>query len=92
MTDIIDLSLLKESRTVLQRLLKERGLAYFLAKDGHRLFSLEKEKVELVLNASMAKLSREGHDVHPKSIEHARAQVRRELIQRVTQAMMQVGY
>jgi hypothetical protein len=92
MTEIIDLSLIQESRTLLKRLLDRRGLAYFLARDGQRLFSLEKEKVDLVVKTAVTKLDKKGRAVHPKAVEQCRLEVRRELIKRVTEAMMRVGY
>jgi hypothetical protein len=92
MSELIDLSLLKESRVVLQQLLERRGLAYFLARDGRPLFSLEAEKVDLVVRSCLAKLSRRGRTVHPRAVEQCRRLVRRELIKRITEAMMQVGY
>ena len=93
MTELIDLSLLKDSRSLLETLLKKRGLSYFLAKDGPQpLFSLEKSKVELVVKTAAAKTTRNGREVHPKALEYCRKEIRRELIARVTQAMMRVGY
>jgi hypothetical protein len=92
MTEIIDLALLKESRATLKSLLARRGIAYFLARDGQRLFSIEKEKVDLVVNATVSKLEKKGRPPHPKAIERCRQEIRRELIVRVTQAMMRVGY
>lgn len=93
MTDIIDLSLLKESRTLLESLLQKRGLTFFLDKEGQRpLFSIEKSKVELVVRTASAKLARKGRAVHPRAAEHCRTELRRELIRRVTEAMMRVGY
>lgn len=93
MTDIIDLSLLKETRALLETLLQKRGLTYFLDKEGARpLFSIEKAKVELVVKTARTKLEKRGRPVHPKAVERCRTEVRRELIRRVTEAMMRVGY
>ena len=93
MTDLIDLSLLKESRSLLEMLLQKRGLTFFLAKEGAQpLFSLEKSKVELVLRTASAKLARKGRAVHPKAAEYCRKEIRRELIKRLTEAMLRVGY
>ena len=93
MTDVIDLSLLKESRSLMESLLDKRGLTYFLAKEGKQpLFSIEKSAVELVVRTTAAKLERKGRSVHPKALEYCRKELRRELIRRVTAAMMRVGY
>jgi len=93
MSDVIDLSLLKESRALLETTLQRRGLSYFLAKEGPSpLFSIEKEPVDRVVRAARAKLERAGREAHPRSIDYCRKELRRELIRRVTQAMMRVGY
>ncbi|MFY0573321.1 hypothetical protein [Cystobacter fuscus] len=91
MADIIDLSLLADSRRYLSKLLDTRGLSYFLQKEGARLFHLEPSKVELVLRTALR--SREGTlpKPHPKAIDHCRKEIRRELIRRVASAMLQTG-
>lgn len=93
MTDLIDLSLLKESRSLLEAMLVKRGLPYFLGTDGGRpLFSIDGDKVETLVQSCVSKLARKGRTVHPRSLEHCRKELRRELIRRVTQAMLRVGY
>ncbi|MBS2028943.1 MAG: hypothetical protein JST54_13665 [Deltaproteobacteria bacterium] len=93
MTDVIDLSLLQESRKLLRSMLDRRGLTWFLDKEGQRpLFSIEASKLETVLKSSAAKIERKGRSVHPRAMEHCRNELRRELIRRVTEAMMRVGY
>jgi hypothetical protein len=91
MADIIDLSLVAESRKHLKKLLEARGIAYFLRKDARRPFQLEPEKVNLVVRAA-AKTRRGAHgEPHVKAFEHARKEVRRELIRRVVAEMISVG-
>jgi hypothetical protein len=91
MTEIIDLSLLKDSQIVLDEMLKRRGLAYFMAREGRPL-SLESTRVELVVKSCVKKLERKGRPVHPRALDHCRRLVRRELIRRVTATMMGLGY
>ena len=93
MNELIDLSLLAESRSLLGTLLRRRGLTWFLAKESPQpLFSLEHGHVELVVRTAAAKLAHRGRAVHPKAAEHCRKEIRRELIRRVTGAMMRAGY
>ncbi len=95
MADIIDLSLVAESRKTLQKLLDARGIAYFLRRDPRRPFQLEPEKVDLVVRTA-AKL-RHGKQPnapakpHARAYEHARKQIRRELIRRVVAEMIMTG-
>lgn len=93
MTDLIDLSLLKESRALLEAMLTKRGLPYFLATQGQKpLFAIDCDKVETVVQSCVSKLAKKGRTVHPRSLDYCRKELRRELIRRVTQAMLRVGY
>jgi hypothetical protein len=91
MADIIDLSLVTDARRYLHKLLDARGIAYFLRKDGQRLFELEPSKVELVIRT--VSRTRPAHlpRPHPRAVEHCRQEVRRVLIRRVVDAMLQTG-
>lgn len=90
MADIIDLSLVAESRKHLKKLLEARGIAYFLRKDARRPFQLEPEKVDLVVRAA-AKTRASARQPPQLAFEHARSVVRRELIRRVVAEMISVG-
>jgi hypothetical protein len=90
MADIIDLSLVAESRKHLKKLLEARGIAYFLRKDARRPFQLEPEKVDLVVRAA-AKTRASDRQPPRLAFEHARREVRRELIRRVVAEMISVG-
>ena len=89
MADIIDLSLVTESRRYLQKLLVARGINYFLKTDARRPFQLEPKKVDLVIRT--AAKARAPHRPHAKAFEHARQEIRRELIRRVVAEMLAVG-
>ena len=92
MADIIDLSLVAESRKYLKKLLEARGIAYFLRQDPRRPFQLEPERVDLVVRT--AARVREGKlqsRSHSRAFEHARTVVRRELIRRVVAEMIHTG-
>jgi hypothetical protein len=91
MADIIDLSLVAESRKYLKKLLEARGIAYFLRKDAHRPFQLEPGKVDLVVRTAAKTRGERGGRPHRHAFEHARREVRRELIRRVVAEMISIG-
>lgn len=92
MADIIDLTLVADARRYFHKLLDKRGISYFLQKDGHRLFHIEPSKVELVVRT--AARSRPAHlpRPHRSAVEHCRKEIRRELIRRVVETMLQTGF
>ena len=91
MADIIDLSLITNARRYFHKLLDARGIAYFLRKDGGRLFQIEQSKVEMVVRT--AARARPMHLPKPPmhAVDHCRKEIRRELIKRVVEAMLQTG-
>ena len=91
MAEIIDLNLISDARHQFRKLLDARGLSYFLKKDGHRLFQIEQSKVDMVVRN--AARSRPTHLPRPPrpALEHCRREIRRELIRRVVEAMLQPG-
>ncbi|MFT3839761.1 MAG: hypothetical protein QM723_22435 [Myxococcaceae bacterium] len=91
MAEIIDLALLSDARHYLHKLLDTRGLAYFLRPDPKRPYELSPERVNLVLRVAAKKPGRSGKP-HQKAVEHARTEIRRELIRRVVAEMVQTGF
>jgi hypothetical protein len=91
MADIIDLTLLTDAKRYCRKLLDARGISYFLRKDSARPFQLEPAKVELVIRTAARK--RPGHLPKPPApaLEHCRREIRKELIRRVVDAMLQTG-
>jgi hypothetical protein len=92
MGDVIDLTLVADARRFFFKLLDARGLSYFLRKDGQRLFHIEQSKVEMVVRT--AARSRPAHMPKPPmpAIDYCRQEIRRELIRRVVQTMLQTGF
>jgi len=91
MAEIIDLNLISDARHQFRKLLDARGLSYFLKKDGHRLFQIEQSKVDMVVrNAARARPTHLPRPPRP-ALEHCRREIRRELIRRVVEAMLQTG-
>ncbi|MBX7117278.1 MAG: hypothetical protein K1X64_23370 [Myxococcaceae bacterium] len=94
MADIIDLALVADAKRYLNKMLEKRGIAYFLSKDSQRPYRLEATRVEMVLRTAARARSREGsrRRVHSLAVDHARKEVRRELIRRVVAEMLQTGF
>jgi hypothetical protein len=91
MADIIDFTFHADVRRFFKKLIDQRGLSYFLQKEGPRLFHIEPSKVELVLRTALRARDPELPQPHEKAIEHCRKELRRELIRRVANAMLQTG-
>jgi hypothetical protein len=91
MGDIIDLTLLADVRRYFQKLLDARGLPYFLQKESKKLFQIEPARVELVLRTALRMRNPELPKPPPQAVEHCRQEIRRELIRRVANAMLQTG-
>jgi hypothetical protein len=90
MAEIIDLALVAEARRTLKHLLEAKGIAWFLRTDARRPFQLEPKRVEHVLRTA-ARVRERGRRPHLRAVEHARKEVRRELIRRVVAEMLQTG-
>ena len=90
--EIIDLTLVSTARRMMHKMLDRHGLSYFLQKEGGRLFHIEQAKVDLVIRA--AARSREPARSRPPlpAVDHCRKEIRRELIRRVVEAMLQTGF
>ena len=91
MADIIDLSLLTDSRRYLSKMLEKRGLNYFLRTESGRPFQLEPARVELVVRTALRQRPQHVPAPHPRAVDHARKEVRRELIRHVVQSMLATG-
>jgi hypothetical protein len=91
MAEIIDLTLVADARRYFHKLLDARGIAYFLRNDGPRPFQIEQSKVEMVVRT--ATRARPAHLPKPPlpAVDHCRKEIRRELIKRVVEAMLQTG-
>jgi len=91
MADVIDLALISDARRYLHKMLDARGLAYFLRKDARRPFQLEPSKVEMVVRTAARSRDKQQRRPHVRAVDHARKEVRRELIRRVVAEMLQTG-
>ncbi|MFZ5470902.1 MAG: hypothetical protein ACOZIN_15860 [Myxococcota bacterium] len=91
MAEIIDLSLIADAKRYFHKLLDARGINYFLRKDARRPFQIEQSKVEMVVRT--AARCRPPHLRRPPlpAVDRARREIRRELIRRVVEEMLQTG-
>jgi len=90
MADVIDLTLVADARRYLTKMLDARGLNYFLRTDARRPFQLEPTKVEMVVRTA-ARSRDKARRPHRRAVDHARKEVRRELIKRVVAEMLGAG-
>lgn len=88
MADIIDLTLVTDARRYMRKLLDARGINYFLKHDGPAPFRIEPKKVEMIVRTATRGRERPAH---PAAVEHCRKEIRRELIRRVVECMLQTG-
>lgn len=91
MADIIDLALVTDAQRYFAKMLKSRGIGYFLRKEGGRPFEIEPAKVEMVVRT--ASRARPAHLPKPPraAVEYCRKLIRRELIRRVVEEMLMSG-
>ena len=91
MAELIDLGLLVEAKRVLEKLLKTRGIRWFMATEGPRLLALDPSKVDLVVRTALRARERQGFEPLQDTVEHCHTQIRRDLIRRVALAMLETG-
>lgn len=92
MADIIDLPLVAAAGRILRKLLRRRGIAYFLQRDGPRLMAIDAAKVDLVVRTAASSRARQSQRPAEEAVGDCRRRVRRELIRLVTRAMIEMGY
>ncbi len=88
MADVTDISLHRHLTSVVDRLLDERGLSFFLKAGGRAPFSLEPRRIHLAVQLAARKAGREPAEAARKS---AFDKVRRRLIGELAKAMVGVG-
>ena len=91
MADIIDLTLVADARRTFQELLETKGLTWFLRKEGQRLFEIEPRRVEQVVRKAARSRPKHLGRAPATAVEHCRKEIRRELIRRVVESMLQTG-
>ncbi len=89
MSNVVDLTLVSRSRRVLHAVLEERGLGFFLAASS-RTPRIDPRRIAWVVEAARRNVPpRARRD--PNALSRTRRVLRRELIRRLTDAMLQAG-
>jgi hypothetical protein len=88
-SNVVDLTLVSRSRRVLHAVLEERGLGFFLAASS-RTPRIDPRRIAWVVEAARRNVPpRARRD--PNALSRTRRVLRRELIRRLTDAMLQAG-
>lgn len=89
MSNLVDLTLVSRARRVLHAVLEERGLGFFLSA-ASRTPRLDPRRIAWVVEAARRNVPlRARRD--PNALSRTRRVLRRELIRRLTEAMLQAG-
>ncbi len=90
MHNVVDLALCAEARRSLHRVLDERGLGFFVKPGRARAAPhLDSRRIAWVVEAARRQVR--GHHRDPDAVSRTRRVVRRELIRRLAERMVQAG-
>lgn len=90
MPNIVDLSLTAEARRALEKVLEERGLAFFLKGGrGGPSARIDNRRLAWVVEAASRRTRRGVRDLN--AISRTRRILRREIIRQLAQAMVSAG-
>ncbi len=89
MPTVVDLSLCADARRTLHRVLSERGLGFFVADGTGRTPRLDSRRIAWVVEVAR-RTSRARH-ADPDALARTRRVIRRELIRRMAEQMVEVG-
>ena len=89
MPNIVDLALCTEARRALHRVLSERGLGFFVKPGGGRALHLDSRRIAWVVE--VARRTARGRHRDPDALARTRRVIRRELIRRMAEQMVQAG-
>jgi hypothetical protein len=88
-SNVVDLTLVSRARRVLHGVLEERGLGFFLLASSSTP-KLDPHRIAWIVQAARRGASRHARR-DPNALSRARRVLRRELIRRLTEAMVQAG-
>ncbi len=89
MPNVVDLTLVSNARRILRTVLDERGLGFFLLASS-RAPKLDPRRIAWVVSAARRQASRRGRK-DPDALSRTRRVIRKELIRRLSEAMLQAG-
>jgi hypothetical protein len=88
--NVFDLTLVSRARRVLHSVLEERGLGFFLKPESSRTPRLDPRRIAWVVEVARRRVGpRAAKD--PDALARTRRVIRRELIRRLAEAMLQAG-
>jgi chorismate mutase len=87
--NVVDLSLCAEARRSLHRVLSERGLGFFVKTSSGRAPHLDSRRIAWIVEAARRQARARHED--PDALSRTRRVVRRELIRRLAEHMVQAG-
>ncbi len=87
--NVVDLTLVSRARRILRTVLEERGLGFFLLASS-RAPRLDPRKIGWVVAAARRQASARGRR-DPDALSRTRRVIRKELIRRLSEAMLQAG-
>ena len=89
MPNIVDLTLCSEARRSLHRILTQRGLGFFLQKGRRGPARLDSRRIAWVVEAAARKARAPRRD--PDALSRTRRVLRRELIRRMAESLVEAG-
>jgi len=87
--NVVDLTLVSTARRALFMVLDQRGLGFFL-QEGARAPRLDPRRIAWIVEAARRRVGERARR-DPNALSRTRRVVRRELIRRVADAMLQAG-
>ncbi|HUK66007.1 MAG TPA: hypothetical protein VLV17_04215 [Anaeromyxobacteraceae bacterium] len=89
MPTVVDLSLCAEARRALYRILAHRGLSFFVKPGSGRAPHLDSRRIAWVVEVARRARRVRRHD--PDALSRTRRVVRRELIRRLAEELVEAG-
>lgn len=90
MPNLVDLTLCSEARRTLHLILAQRGLGFFLTRSARHSARLDSRRIAWVVKAA-ARRSMRLPRRDPNALSRTRRVLRRELIRRLAETMVEVG-
>jgi hypothetical protein len=87
--NVVDLTLCSEAKRSLHRILGQRGLGFFLKRSRKGPARLDSRRIAWVVEAAMRKKAAPRTD--PDALSRTRRVLRRELIRRLAESMVESG-
>ena len=89
MSNVVDLALCAEARRSLRRVLQDRGLGFFVKPGRARTPHLDSRRIAWVVECARRQVR--GRHRDPDAVSRTRRVLRRELIRRLAERMLQAG-